>query len=432
MSLPAAAAATLPPAGAGSRGGDGVWRWVRDPRAALPAAPEARAAAAAAAAAAEEREAAQRKWLGTRALAALKQTRAMNASLSNSNNSANNASSGFSNTNSMMSSTATPTTTLSMTGSSSLATTAGSASAASAGGAGDGVSSASGLPLQLERRLRAAGVTVGVDREPPSRRARPLSLGTMDPVSRRLGFALDQDLAAMPSAANYSQRDLYALWLRFKALCGLSGRADGVSKEVFRRGVLRLTVEDDLFVSRVYDLVDEDGSGVIEWSEFLFALDALESGSLHTKCRFFMQTYDLDGDGAVSREDLRRMFTSSSLLLHDKEEKKRRRANELLSLAHGFFRPSDRPRLLQFKRDVLSLVESLPEDEDAEEADANRTARDVVDTFVGKVFARLGKTKEDEVITMDELVAFIQTLDTGEDVWDVFGRSMLKDFDGRK
>ena len=32
-------------------------------------------------------------------------------------------------------------------------------------------------------------------------------------------------------------------------------------------GVARLAVEDDLFVNRVFEHVDQDGSGQIEWKE---------------------------------------------------------------------------------------------------------------------------------------------------------------------
>ena len=54
----------------------------------------------------------------------------------------------------------------------------------------------------------------------------------------------------------------YALFGRFKALCGLSSTPDGIDKETFRKGVPMLSVEDDLFVDRVFEVLDDDGSAI--------------------------------------------------------------------------------------------------------------------------------------------------------------------------
>jgi Ca2+-binding EF-hand superfamily protein len=108
------------------------------------------------------------------------------------------------------------------------------------------------------------------------------------------------------------------MYVRFKALCAMSPRADGIDKNTFKHGIARLAVEDDFFVDRVFNLIDEDGSGVIEWNEFLAAMSALEKGSKEKKLQFFFKTYDLDGDGFISREDLNKMFLSSSMLKVDR------------------------------------------------------------------------------------------------------------------
>lgn len=92
---------------------------------------------------------------------------------------------------------------------------------------------------------------------------------------------------------------------------------DGIDKNTFKTGISRLAIEDDMFVDRVFDLVDQDGSGQIEWDEFLTALSALEKGSNDLKAKFCLQIYDLDGDGLVSRSDLSQMFLSSCMLEND-------------------------------------------------------------------------------------------------------------------
>jgi len=136
-------------------------------------------------------------------------------------------------------------------------------------------------------------------------------------VSDIHGFLSQKNIKGLLKATKYTRRDLYTLYVRFKALCALSPNPSGLSKETFKKGVARLAVEDDLFVDRVYGLIDEDQSDSIEWEEFLCALAALEKGNRKQKISFLIQIYDLDGDGQISKDDLGKMFLSSSMLKDD-------------------------------------------------------------------------------------------------------------------
>jgi hypothetical protein len=114
-----------------------------------------------------------------------------------------------------------------------------------------------------------------------------------DRVSELHGFLSQKNIRALLRQTNYNRRELYVIYVRFKALCALSPTPQGIDKHTFKKGVARLAVEDDRFVNRVFSLVDDDGSGQIEWSEFLTAMSALEKGDLEAKTRFFFQIYDL-------------------------------------------------------------------------------------------------------------------------------------------
>ncbi|RHY92511.1 hypothetical protein DYB37_000430 [Aphanomyces astaci] len=46
---------------------------------------------------------------------------------------------------------------------------------------------------------------------------------------------------------------------------------------------------DSLFVDRVFSILDEDKSGIIEWPEFIRAMSALEKGDLRDRIRFLFQ-----------------------------------------------------------------------------------------------------------------------------------------------
>lgn len=119
-----------------------------------------------------------------------------------------------------------------------------------------------------------------------------LHLRTCQKPVRRLRS--EKNIKEILQTTNYNRRELYVMYVRFKALCALSPTPDGIDEQTFKKGVARLSVEDDLFVGmqppalppalvllhrrhrcsvchsgRVFKLVDEDGSGCIEWDEFL-------------------------------------------------------------------------------------------------------------------------------------------------------------------
>jgi hypothetical protein len=86
-----------------------------------------------------------------------------------------------------------------------------------------------------------------------------------DIVSELHGFLSQKNIKQLLKQTNYNRRELYVIYVRFKALCALSPTPHGIDKHTFKKGVARLAVEDDRFVNRVFSLVDDDGSGQIEW-----------------------------------------------------------------------------------------------------------------------------------------------------------------------
>ena len=156
---------------------------------------------------------------------------------------------------------------------------------------------------------RAAGRPHVSPVSPPAQPASSASIG-MDRVSVLHGFLSTRSIPSLLQQTNYSRHELYSIFLRFKSLCCLSGTGpDGIDAATFQRGVVRLSVEDERFVSRVFALVDADNSGSIEWEEFLVAMAALEKGSAEIKAKFACQVYDLDGDGFIGRQDLVRQHS---------------------------------------------------------------------------------------------------------------------------
>ena len=60
-------------------------------------------------------------------------------------------------------------------------------------------------------------------------------------------------------------------------------------RATLRRCIPLLGVEDDDFVARVFTVLDFDGSGEIEWDEFLEAMSAMERGSREKRAEFLFR-----------------------------------------------------------------------------------------------------------------------------------------------
>jgi len=155
------------------------------------------------------------------------------------------------------------------------------------------------------------------DRGPHTRRTARHSLhgglassGTVGRPSQRLDRPMMQQLLR---ETNMTRTELYRLFNRFKALCKLSGTPGSISKYMFKEGVSSLAFEDDAFVDRVFNLLDEDQNGAVEWAEFVNAVNALETGSPFDKLAFCFRVYDSDGSASIDREELHAMFSSMLL-----------------------------------------------------------------------------------------------------------------------
>lgn len=188
-------------------------------------------------------------------------------------------------------------------------------------------------------------------------------------VSEIHGYLTDQNILELMKVTNYSRRELFYLFVRFKALCSLSPTPEGIDKETFRKAVPLLSVEDDLFVDRVFEVLDEDGSECIEWAEFLEAMSALEKGSREDRTAFLFKVYDEDHDGGISKDELYKFFLSSLM---------------------------------------VSVDDNI---------------RSVSEYFVNKVFAEID-IDEDGKMTVEEALKYIADHPHVNDIYGMFGRSM--------
>ncbi|DAZ95056.1 TPA: hypothetical protein N0F65_002790 [Lagenidium giganteum] len=133
-------------------------------------------------------------------------------------------------------------------------------------------------------------------------------------VTAQHGFLREQDIPALTESTGYSRVELYALWTRFKALCSIAKSPKGIDKDTFRRGIPQLSVEDQFFIDRVFDILDADGSGILEWKEFVEALSSMEKGDVRKRVELLFRVYDLNGDNTIHRNEIVQ-FVLASLLV---------------------------------------------------------------------------------------------------------------------
>ncbi|KAE8905291.1 hypothetical protein PF005_g15008 [Phytophthora fragariae] len=169
---------------------------------------------------------------------------------------------------------------------------------------------ASPPPTKVSPRSRQQQQRAQRPRTEPTSTSAPLS------VAEQHGFLQEQDLTALMSATGYSRAELFARWARFKALCSMAKNPRGVDKETLRHGIPQLSAEDQFFVDRAIDVLDKDGSGELDWPEFIAALSALEKGDASRRVDFLFHAYDLNGDGFIQRHEVRLFFLASLLVPH--------------------------------------------------------------------------------------------------------------------
>eukprot|EP01115_Flamella_aegyptia_P000348 TRINITY_DN104863_c0_g1_i2.p1 TRINITY_DN104863_c0_g1~~TRINITY_DN104863_c0_g1_i2.p1 ORF type:complete len:186 (+),score=57.07 TRINITY_DN104863_c0_g1_i2:154-711(+) len=67
------------------------------------------------------------------------------------------------------------------------------------------------------------------------------------------------------------------------------------------------------YAERLFTLLDKNGDGAVDVSEFIAGLGMLCTGDAEEKIKISFMAFDIDGDGFISRSELEQMFTSAWL-----------------------------------------------------------------------------------------------------------------------
>lgn len=127
-----------------------------------------------------------------------------------------------------------------------------------------------------------------------------------------------RDFQSTCQATGFSPASLRRLYRGFKTECPSGLMTEEAFREVFAK-FFPNGATCSAYSHYVFSSMDPEDKGVVSFEEFAQALSLLKRGSLEDKLVWTFHLYDLNGDGVLSRDEIKDVTTSIYSLVGDKE-----------------------------------------------------------------------------------------------------------------
>ncbi|XP_042399251.1 calcineurin B-like protein 1 isoform X2 [Zingiber officinale] len=139
------------------------------------------------------------------------------------------------------------------------------------------------------------------------------------PSTRRRNYPGYENPVELAAQTSFTVNDVEALFELFKMISGSLVHDGLINKEEFQLAFFKNNKRENLLANRLFDLFDAKQKGVIDFGDFVRALNVFHPNAAHEdKVDFSFKLYDLDGTGFIERKEVKKLLIA---LLSESEMK---------------------------------------------------------------------------------------------------------------